>query len=126
METKRCKKMLLKWRFCLVKFLCCFNRGFWQGKTGNGGIKIIILDKEGVILTKAWTSRNTWIGMLFTLIKNRQYPDCRNHVAILEVSPRTIERDIEQLCDQMQAPIEDDRLGRGYYFTEDFPCLNVE
>jgi predicted DNA-binding transcriptional regulator YafY len=40
--------------------------------------------------------------------------------AKLEVSPRTIERDIELLRDRMQAPLEYDRLRRGYCFTKDF------
>ena len=74
------------------------------------------------MLTKGRTNRNTVVRIwtIYTLIKNRQYPDCRKLAAKLEVSPRTIERDIEQLRDQMQAPIEYDRLRRGYYFTKDF------
>lgn len=73
-------------------------------------------------MTKDRTGRSTVIRIwtIYTLIKNRLYPDCRKLAARLEVSPRTIERDIEQLRDQMQAPIEYDRLRRGYFFSKDF------
>ncbi|MGE5606410.1 MAG: helix-turn-helix transcriptional regulator [Bacteroidota bacterium] len=73
-------------------------------------------------MTKDRTSRSTVVRIwtIYTLIKNRLYPDCRKLAARLEVSPRTIERDIEQLRDQMQAPIEYDRLRRGYCFSKDF------
>ncbi len=73
-------------------------------------------------MTKDRTGRSTVIRIwtIYTLIKNRLYPDCRKLAVRLEVSPRTIERDIEQLRDQMQAPIEYDRLRRGYFFSKDF------
>lgn len=73
-------------------------------------------------MTKDRASRSALVRIwtIYALIKNKQYPDCRKLAAKLEVSPRTIERDIELLRDQMQAPIEYDRLRRGYYFTKDF------
>lgn len=73
-------------------------------------------------MTKHRTDRSAIIRIwtIYFLIKNKHYPDCRMLAAKLEVSSRTIERDIEQLRDQMQAPIEYDRLRRGYFFSEDF------
>lgn len=73
-------------------------------------------------MTKDRTGRSVIVRIwtIYTLIKNKQYPDCRMLAAKLEVSPRTIERDIELLRDRMQAPLEYDRLRRGYYFTKDF------
>ncbi|HEY8464458.1 MAG TPA: HTH domain-containing protein, partial [Bacillota bacterium] len=73
-------------------------------------------------MTKDRTSRSALVRIwtIYALIKNKQYPDCRKLAAKLEVSPRTIERDIELLRDRMQAPLEYDRLRRGYYFTKEF------
>ena len=73
-------------------------------------------------MAKGRTDRNAIIRIwtIHLLIKNKHYPDCRKLAAELEVSSRTIERDIEQLRDQMQAPIEYDRIRRGYYFSRDF------
>lgn len=73
-------------------------------------------------MTKDRTGRSAIVRIwtIYALIKNKQYPDCRKLAAKLEVSPRTIERDLELLRDRMEAPLEFDRLRRGYYFTKDF------
>lgn len=68
------------------------------------------------------TERSTMVRIwrIYNLIKNSNYPDARQLADQLEVSLRTIERDIEQLRDQMQAPIVYDRMRRGYYFSKEY------
>ncbi len=71
---------------------------------------------------KLRTGRSTMVRIwrIYNLIKYSNYPDVRQLADQLEVSLRTIERDIEQLRDQMQAPIVYDRMHRGYYFSEEY------
>jgi predicted DNA-binding transcriptional regulator YafY len=67
-------------------------------------------------------NRNTIIRIweIHKQIKNGYYPSVRDLAQNLEVNQRTIERDIEQLRDRMSAPIEYDRIRKGYYYTNDF------
>ena len=52
------------------------------------------------------------------LIKTLSYPNATDLRKKLEVSLRTIMRDLEFLRDQYNAPIEYDSLHKGYYFTD--------
>lgn len=51
-------------------------------------------------------------------IKEGKFPNCPSLAAEWEVSEKTIQRDIDFLRDQLEAPIAYDRLKRGYYYTE--------
>lgn len=51
-------------------------------------------------------------------IKAGKYPNTRQLARTLEVSPRTIERDIAYLRDLFQAPLHFDPTRRGYTYTE--------
>ena len=59
------------------------------------------------------------------LVSEGAYPNCRKLAEILEVTRRTVERDIERLRDQLGVPIEYDRRRRGYYYAGpvDLPTL---
>ena len=59
------------------------------------------------------------------LISDGAYPNCRKLAEILEVTQRTVERDIERLRDQFGVPLQYDRKRRGYYYEEpvDLPPL---
>ena len=46
------------------------------------------------------------------------YPTCRSLGDDLEVSEKTIQRDLDYMRDFLQSPIEYDHAKRGYYFTE--------
>jgi predicted DNA-binding transcriptional regulator YafY len=50
-------------------------------------------------------------------------PNCRTLAEELEVDRRTIRRDIEFMCEQLQAPIEFDSVRNGYVYTEPTYCL---
>lgn len=54
------------------------------------------------------------------LISQGTYPNCPELAKKLEVSLRTVERDIERLRDLFGAPVEYDRVRKGYYYTAPF------
>ena len=51
-------------------------------------------------------------------LRSGKYPNSEELAAKMEVSPRTILRDIEYLRDSYGAPIEYDYVKRGFYYTE--------
>ena len=56
------------------------------------------------------------------------YPNCRKLSRELEVSPKTIQRDIDFMRDRLGLPIEYDQLQFGFYYTEpvaNFPNIEV-
>lgn len=50
-------------------------------------------------------------------IRNSDYPNCLTFSAEWEVTQKTVQRDIDYLRDQLGAPIEYDRIKKGYYYT---------
>lgn len=54
------------------------------------------------------------------LISQGAYPNCPALAEKLETSLRTVERDIERLRDLFRAPIEYDRVRKGYHYTDSF------
>ncbi len=62
------------------------------------------------------------------LISAGSYPNCRNLAKNLEVSPKTIQRDVDFMRDQLQLPIEYDTGKFGYHYTRPvshFPTMEV-
>ncbi len=51
-------------------------------------------------------------------IRDRAYPNCVSLAREWEVSPKTIQRDIEYLRDQLDAPIAYDQLEHGFFYKE--------
>jgi predicted DNA-binding transcriptional regulator YafY len=73
-------------------------------------------------------SQLTRLLFITTEIKRGKFPNCIFLANKWEVSSKTIQRDIEYLKDQRDAPIEYDPLKKGYYFTEpswDLPALSL-
>ncbi len=65
---------------------------------------------------------------LHTELSANRYPNCRKIAEDLEVTPKTIQRDIDYMRDQFQLPIEYDQLKFGFYYTrkvENFPQIEV-
>ena len=61
-------------------------------------------------------------------LKAGQLPNCRKIAEELEVSSKTIQRDIDFMRDRLGLPIEYDPLRFGYYYTEavsSFPSIEV-
>ena len=59
-------------------------------------------------------------------IRSGMYPSVQYLVKKYEVSKRTILRDIEFLRDRYQAPLECDKVHKGYYYTDPtFAIKNV-
>jgi predicted DNA-binding transcriptional regulator YafY len=75
-------------------------------------------------------SRNQMVRVMrlhSRLVANR-FPNCRKLSSELEVSPKTIQRDIDYMRDQLGLPIEYDELKFGFYYTEpvtNFPTIKV-
>jgi proteasome accessory factor B len=55
---------------------------------------------------------------LHARLQEESYPNCRTMAAELEVSPKTIQRDIDFMRDQMGMPIEYDALRNGFHYTQ--------
>ena len=65
---------------------------------------------------------------LHHLILQRRYPNCRRLAEELEVSTKTVQRDIDFMRDQMELPIEYDHAERGFFYTQDvvqFPSVQL-
>jgi len=61
-------------------------------------------------------------------LKERQFPNCRKIAEQLEVSPKTIQRDIDFMRYRLGLPIEYDPLRFGFYYSEpvtSFPNIEV-
>jgi proteasome accessory factor B len=62
------------------------------------------------------------------LIATEKFPNCRTMAAKLEVSSKTIQRDIDFMRDRLEMPIEYDQAEFGFYFSEQvthFPTLDI-
>lgn len=65
---------------------------------------------------------------LHARLQSDGYPNCRTMGAELEVSAKTIQRDIDFMRDQLGLPIEYDALRNGFHYTESvtgFPAVEV-
>jgi predicted DNA-binding transcriptional regulator YafY len=60
---------------------------------------------------------------LHARLQEDSYPNCRTMAAELEVSPKTIQRDVDFMRDQMGMPIEYDALRNGFHYTEPVTSL---
>ena len=61
-------------------------------------------------------------------LKAGAFPNCRKLASELEVSAKTIQRDIDFMRDRLGLPIEYDQLQFGFYYTEpvaNFPSIEV-
>jgi proteasome accessory factor B len=61
-------------------------------------------------------------------IRAGAYPNCRKLASELEVSPKTVQRDIDFMRDRLGLPIDYDQLRFGFYYTEavaNFPNIEV-
>lgn len=60
--------------------------------------------------------------------RRRPLPNCTALAETLEVSTKTVQRDIDFMRDQLDLPIEYDQVEHGYYYTmpvDNFPTLQV-
>jgi proteasome accessory factor B len=65
---------------------------------------------------------------IFQKIKNERLPNCSTLAEEMEVSAKTIQRDIDFMRDRMELPIEYDSTQHGFYFTAPvaaFPAITV-
>jgi proteasome accessory factor B len=65
---------------------------------------------------------------LHHLLQRGSYPNCRRLAAELEVSTKTVQRDIDFMRDQMELPIQYDYTERGFFYTQEvaqFPSVQL-
>jgi predicted DNA-binding transcriptional regulator YafY len=68
------------------------------------------------------------IHEIFRAIKTQRRPNCPSLAKTLEVSAKTIQRDVEYMRYQLSLPIEYDKERHGFYFTEEvthFPAVHI-
>jgi predicted DNA-binding transcriptional regulator YafY len=68
------------------------------------------------------------IEQIFRAIKTQRRPNCASLAEKLEVSAKTVQRDIDYMRYQLSLPIEYDKERHGFYFTEPvthFPALHI-
>ena len=61
-------------------------------------------------------------------LKGKQFPNCRKLADELEVSAKTIQRDVDFMRDRLALPIEYDPIRFGFYYTQpvtSFPSIEV-
>ena len=61
-------------------------------------------------------------------IREKSYPNCRSLAAEYEVSVKTIQRDIEYMRIELNAPLEYSARERGFYYTEEqfqLPAMDI-
>ena len=65
---------------------------------------------------------------LHHLLQQGRYPNCRRLAAELEVSTKTVQRDLDFMRDQMELPIQYDYTARGFFYTQEvvqFPSVQM-
>jgi len=65
---------------------------------------------------------------IFQKIQTARRPNCSTLGKALEVSPKTVQRDIDFMRYQLELPIEYDRLRHGFYFdgvVGSFPSVKI-
>jgi predicted DNA-binding transcriptional regulator YafY len=65
---------------------------------------------------------------IYRAIKTQRRPNCSDLAKTLEVSPKTVQRDIDYMRYQLSLPIEYDKERHGFYFTEEvthFPAVHI-
>ena len=68
------------------------------------------------------------IEQIYRAIKTQRRPNCSSLAEKLEVSAKTVQRDIEYMRYQLNLPIEYDKERHGFYFTEQvthFPSVHI-
>jgi predicted DNA-binding transcriptional regulator YafY len=66
--------------------------------------------------------------LIYRAIKTQRRPNCSSLAQKLEVSAKTVQRDIDYMRYQLNLPIEYDKERHGFYFTEQvthFPAVHV-
>ena len=61
-------------------------------------------------------------------IKSKSYPNCTSLAREWECSTKTIQRDLEYIQDELDAPIKYDAIRHGFYYTEpnfSLPAVNI-
>lgn len=80
---------------------------------------------QGTLRSRPPLARMMW---LHERLKAGSFPNCRKLAEDLEVSTKTIQRDIDFMRDRLGLPIEYDQLHFGFFYTEpvtSFPSIEV-
>ena len=66
------------------------------------------------------------IQSIHNIVQANRYPNCTTLAQRLEVSTRTIRRDLDFMALHLMLPLEYDSRQRGYYYTSYVDCLNTQ
>ncbi len=57
------------------------------------------------------------VGRIISIIASGKFPNCQTLAREIEVSPKTIQRDLDHMRDQKEIPLEYDNKKHGYWFS---------
>lgn len=92
----------------------------------QGNAKSII--PSAVIFARLFPPILPRMQQLHQQIKEGKFPNCRKLAEMLEISTKTVQRDIDFMRDQLNLPIEYDPLRFGFYYSRpvaNFPSIEV-
>lgn len=89
------------------------------------GSCMVTEDRVGYAIGSRTRSVFARIYVIDRAVASGQYPNAESLAQSLEVSKRTVERDLELLRDLLGAPIVYDRRRRGYYYSNDFTLPQI-
>jgi proteasome accessory factor B len=83
----------------------------------------------GSVIRKGTSRVAMWrVLEIHKFVQTGRHPNCSTLAAEIEVTPKTIQRDITFMRDQLDLPLEYDQLKHGYYYTRpvhEFPMLHL-
>lgn len=92
--------------------------------------RITTQPKRSISAERSGASRPAFwrVFEIHKIISTERFPNCTTLAKEIEVTPKTIQRDINFMRDQLALPLEYDRLKHGYYYTQpvhEFPMLRL-
>jgi len=120
------------WRGLSAVFLilCIFAQGVGQRLTDTRIFLPFVVEPFRIILAAIMAKQTNsqrrvgvsrvaeWrVGRLISIIASGKYPNCQTLAREIEVSPKTIQRDLDHMRDQKMLPLEYDDKKHGFYFS---------
>ncbi len=85
--------------------------------------KVASVNRSGVSRPALWR-----VMEIHKIIRAGRYPNCSTMAKEIEVTPKTIQRDVSFMRDQLGMPLEYHPIKHGYYYTQavhEFPMLHL-
>ena len=85
--------------------------------------KVASVNRSGVSRPALWR-----VMEIHKIIRAGTYPNCSTMAKEIEVTPKTVQRDVSFMRDQLGLPLEYHAIKHGYYYTQEvheFPMLHL-